>query len=278
MKIIKINREAQACLLIIITITIISSYLSTNPIKKSIKNKNLEDDSVKDQIINKINDFRNKVANGVFEFKMSKDQKSQLATMKNMYFYNSEGTAASPDIGKLPPGKNLKRVYWDVKLHSKAVKWVKQCKTSYPNDITSGKIKYGMISKMHYYKKDKPKKHDWKMAIDEWVNQISTTNFDLKNIDKYIYQGKSKSIIAQLLYSELNKIGCSSFDCGKGTHKNSTEEVFKVLFACYLFPQGPIQNKKIYDRALKKDEVGKIKCNSNGSNIPYLYLCPKNTS
>lgn len=273
MKIGKLEKKIQAFIIIIIIVNVSSNHFNL----KSHDNENV-DDSVKDHIVNKINDFRNKVANGIFEFEMTKDQKAQLATMKDMYFYSSEGTAASPTRGKLPPGKNLNRVYWDNQLHSKAETWVKQCKKSYPDDISSGKIKYGLISKMHYFKNQQPKKHDWKNVIDEWVNEISSSKFDLKNIDSYSFEGKAKSVIAQLLFSDLDKIGCSSFDCGKGKHRGSTETLYKVLFVCYLFPQGPHQGKQIYDRARSKDEVGKIKCKSNGSNTPYMYLCPKNTT
>jgi len=90
-------------------------------------------------------------------------------------------------------------------------------------------------------------------------------------IDKYQWQGYGLSAFAQLIFSDLTEIGCSTNICQE---KDGTES---RMFVCFLSPQGPLAGKPIYQRPQKKEDVGKINCTSNGSKEPYNYLCPRNS-
>lgn len=234
---------------------------------KDNKNKQVTkiDQATKDFIINRINSIRNKLGNGIFKFKANQEQKDELNSKdKNYLFYTGEGIKASLEVFKLPPAMNLKRVYWSYDLQNKAKEWANKCKDSFDSNLSVNKN--GMVSKMLEYKGDKPDKIDWKPFISYWKKSISL--FEIKNIDEYHYKGKSENAFSQLIFSDLNKIGCGSKICDSDGKK-------QIYYVCYLSPQGPIEGSAIYRRPTKQEEVGTINCLSKGSKDKFSYLCPE---
>lgn len=273
--------------ILVIVSCVISSYICVN-----LKNQNLGfmkrenenagsvkplSENMRKKIIEKINTFRNKVAKGIFEFEMSQDQKGQLETLPNAVFYKLDGLKASVKIGKLPPAKKMKRVYWSNDLENKAALWAQKCTTKNSPEISSGTPgqNKGQISEMKHFKNKEPEIPPWGNVFDSWFDGITSDNFNIKHIDSFEFTGKGASHFAQLIFEDLTEIGCSQNSCGKtkSTHPNSDKDALDIMFVCFLSPQGPLMKKPIYERPTKKEDVGKVKCKNIKE--PYPYLCSK---
>lgn len=227
--------------------------------------------AVTKQIEDQINFFRNKLANGILEFKVTGEQKVELQIL-NPPVSRIEGTTRNKEMGKFPSAENMKRTYWSGELEIQAQKKAEQCSETFtPNS------KYGEIISTIKYNGKAPEEADWKKAIEDLTTPPQ--KFEMLLIDDYQYKNTENSNFAQLIYSDLSDIGCASYKClskeDKIKSNNSQKEV--VIFVCFTGKVGPSAGEKIYSRPKQPSGIGAINCSSSGDKGPYLFLCPKDS-
>ena len=268
---------------IVLIALVLLCYSNTRKVKRgdepeeppTIINK-LEPSAI-DEILKTLNNQRNELSRGTMYFQLKQNQIDQLNTLGSMELYTLNVESSGQKGTKMPPAIDMNEVEWDIHLEELAKDDLLDCKNKeVPKSINNKAGNFGYLSFREKYS-SKPEKIDWKVIIEQQINSIIDSKFDLKTIDKYYDVGKKLSGFPILMYSKLEKIGCSSTICNKNKSNDENTE-FEYKFSCFTSPQGPKVDEPIYTRPKERSSIGVLKCSSTKKNENFMYLCPSKGS
>ena len=288
-------------LLLLLGISITASKKRSKTKRESVEGNNK---SIQDKVNSQINEFRNLIAKGDYEFVGTSKHITQLKKLPNLTLNgqmsrkveavdeynlklnptlgeksylikdnNQENQAKkSFTIVRLPPALNMKRVYSDASLQGQALEIAQTCGKENNIAFTLSKEKKGFFTFMGTFENSYPHSdgEDWEIVLKYWFGTVKDLN--LKYIDAYNHNNNSISAVTQLMYSDLNKVGCAKFQCGV-----DKEGAYKVYYSCVTSPLGPHANQPIYKRPTNESMILKTECQTIGNHAGFLFLCPRSS-
>ncbi|XP_038223190.1 cell wall protein PRY3-like [Zerene cesonia] len=199
----------------------------------------IKSDKDKQDIVNKINSRRNKVASG--------------------------------DIRSLPPASNMMKVKWNEELEKSAQRWADQCEGGLDLEDTCRNLEnipvgqniatlYGEVTDV------KPS-----TMVDLWYMQLLHINPAI--IAKYQPSSTRRfhrhDYFTQLVWSETTDVGCGAVKFQERFPEtfNKSRTVFRLV--CNFMPCGNIEGQRVYNQGPPCSSCGlNINCDSN-----HKYLC-----